>query len=360
MGVYLIKFMPLEPYFFGNERNFGYGLASNKTYFIESNEVPSQSTLFGTLRYCCIDDPDKSYNINPDEIGKESFSILSKKMQSFGKIKRMSPIFLMRDDLFYIPLPLNQKGSVLYDPFSQYEECLTEKGIKCFPLDYDTKIGLRDGFLQINGDQCGKVFINYGNDSLLSKVDRVGINTKNKQQGFFHKRYYMLAPGCSFAVFADVDKQLSDQIVYMGKDKSPFKMSFLNAESVFGTQVNKYETAFLVMTDMIKDCIKKFNDSKPFYLALSDLYIPDHVENIYNGCGFAYLKTKDYRSFTTNYKAKEFQYRFQRGNTLQTMIKAGSVFIPENEASSILQSWENSIMVQNAQQIGYNIMIKCD
>ena len=38
MGAYLVKFTPLEPYFFGNERNFGYGLAKNKTYFIESNE----------------------------------------------------------------------------------------------------------------------------------------------------------------------------------------------------------------------------------------------------------------------------------------------------------------------------------
>ena len=43
MGAYLIKFTPLEPYFFGNEKNFGYGLRKNKTYFIESNEVPEQS-----------------------------------------------------------------------------------------------------------------------------------------------------------------------------------------------------------------------------------------------------------------------------------------------------------------------------
>ena len=360
MGAYLIKFTPLEPYFFGNEKNFGYGLRKNKTYFIESNEVPSQSTLFGTLRYCCIDDPGKSYNINPEEIGSESFNILSEKIQSFGKIKRMSPMFLTKGNLFYIPVPMNHKKGDYYTPFSQYEECLTDKGVRSFPLDYENKLGLQEGFMQINGEQQGKVLINYSDDSLLYRVDRIGINTKNKQQGFFRKIYCMLTQGCSFAVLADIDKKVSDQMVYMGRDKSPFKVSFVNAESVFGGGKGKYEDAFSALTEMIRGCIKKFNLSKKFQLALSDLYIPDNVEEVYNGCSFACIKTKDYRSFITNYKTNRFENRFQRGITLQTMIKAGSIFILKDETSSVLFPWEDSKVVKNVQQVGYNIMIECD
>ena len=360
MGAYLVKFTPLEPYFFGNERNFGYGLAKNKTYFIESNELPSQSTLFGTLRYCCIEDPGKSYNINPEEIGAESFNLLSEKIQSFGKIKRMSPIFLAKGDVFYIPVPMNHKKAVYYTPFSQYEECLTEKGIRSFPVDYDTKVGLQDGFMQINGEQQGKVFINYSSESLLFKADRIGINTRNRQQGFFRKVYCMLAQGCSFAVLADIDKQVPDQMVYMGRDKSPFKVSFIDTESVFGAGKDKYGDAFSAMSKMIKDCIKKFNNSKKFQLALSDLYIPNNVEAIYNGCSFSCIKTKDYRSFTTNYKTTRFENRFQRGSTLQTMIKAGSIFVLKDETASVLSPWKDSTVVRNAQQIGYNIVIECD
>ena len=56
MGKYLIKLKPLEPYFFGGERTFGFG---NKTkqkqpYYIVSEYTPSQPTLFGTLRYIVL------------------------------------------------------------------------------------------------------------------------------------------------------------------------------------------------------------------------------------------------------------------------------------------------------------------
>ena len=94
MSIYLVRFTPLEPYFFGNEKTFGYGTVKNKTYYVESSELPSQSGLFGTLRYCCISRPGKNYKIDPGEIGSESFNIRSSCMQTFGKIHRMSPLFV--------------------------------------------------------------------------------------------------------------------------------------------------------------------------------------------------------------------------------------------------------------------------
>ena len=53
---YLITFTPMEPYFFGGERTFGFGKESDRKppYYIVSEKKPSQPTLFGTLRYIIL------------------------------------------------------------------------------------------------------------------------------------------------------------------------------------------------------------------------------------------------------------------------------------------------------------------
>ena len=50
MAVYKVLFHPIEPYFLGNERSFGFD-KGNIRYYAESKEMPSQSTILGTLRY---------------------------------------------------------------------------------------------------------------------------------------------------------------------------------------------------------------------------------------------------------------------------------------------------------------------
>ena len=92
MSIYLVRYTPLEPYFFGNEKTFGYGSVKNKTYYVESSELPSQSGLFGTLRYCCISGSRKNYEIDPEEIGSESFNIQSSCMQMFATALRKEEI----------------------------------------------------------------------------------------------------------------------------------------------------------------------------------------------------------------------------------------------------------------------------
>ena len=50
MAIYKVLFKPLESYFLGNERSFGFD-TGNIRYYAESKEIPSQSTILGTLRY---------------------------------------------------------------------------------------------------------------------------------------------------------------------------------------------------------------------------------------------------------------------------------------------------------------------
>ncbi|MEG2717669.1 MAG: hypothetical protein RR961_10055, partial [Eubacterium sp.] len=61
MSDYIITFTPEEPYFLGNERTFSFGDNKDKQqrsgkYHIESDKIPSQTTLLGTLRYLLLGD----------------------------------------------------------------------------------------------------------------------------------------------------------------------------------------------------------------------------------------------------------------------------------------------------------------
>ena len=111
---------------------------------------------------------------------------------------------------------------------------------------------------------------------------------------------------------------------------------------------------------MIRQYLKKTPAPGKIQIALSDLYIPDRVEKIYDNCSFACVRTGNFRSFTTNYSADRFENRFRRGARLQTMIRAGSIFMLKDGTDSLLSQWEQSETFRNAQQIGYNLMISND
>ena len=110
MKQYLMKLTPLEAYFFGNEKSFKYpkqensGQMSNQ-YYIKSESVPAQTTLLGMLRYLLLpvkknnfsDYTDDDKKLNAEAVGASSFDF-EQKDSSFGKIKGISPVFLLKDD----------------------------------------------------------------------------------------------------------------------------------------------------------------------------------------------------------------------------------------------------------------------
>ena len=99
-----IELKPIGPYFFGNDRIFHYGKddisrIGGSKYFIRSEKIPLQTSLFGVLRYLGI--LDKKMQIAPlseedkKNIGKESFEY-EKEQQVFGEIEKLSPLYLKR------------------------------------------------------------------------------------------------------------------------------------------------------------------------------------------------------------------------------------------------------------------------
>jgi len=90
-----IKLRPLEPYFFGGETTFSYLGIDNEEekqraggYYIQSLDTPSQTTLFGALRYLGIRKPSSDYNLCDDDkkrIGGASYR-LTDGNADFGEI----------------------------------------------------------------------------------------------------------------------------------------------------------------------------------------------------------------------------------------------------------------------------------
>lgn len=175
MTEYLVTFKPLGDYSFGSDRRFSFVGRNNYSkdeyapYFIRTNSVPEQSTVFGMMRYLILVSngiqlkQDFQYDENTRDkikalIGEKSFS-LNGGVQSFGKLEKISPIFLRKNSKeIVIPNPFNNKqgreGNSQFAPIILEEEITlpTSFGEIALPKskEYNPKEGHGDGYYNIN------------------------------------------------------------------------------------------------------------------------------------------------------------------------------------------------------------------
>ena len=175
MTDYLVTFRPLGDYSFGSDRRFSFVGKNNYSedeyapYFIRTNRVPEQSTVFGMIRYLILVsngiqlNQDFQYDENTRDkikalIGEKSFS-LNGGVQSFGKLEKISPIFLRKNSKeVVIPNPFNNKqgreGIDQLEPIILEEEITlpTSFGEIALPKskEYNPKEGYGDGYYNIN------------------------------------------------------------------------------------------------------------------------------------------------------------------------------------------------------------------
>jgi len=308
----LIKLTPLEPYFFGGERIFEIG-DGNKHYFIRSLDTPSQTTLFGALRYIGIKDPAKGFCLNDDDrsnVGGSSFKLNDSEVTGFGRINGISPLYLFSEDSgFLIRTPLDHivkcaenNANEYYAPFTEYTKAIeTPGGVRFLPKDYKAKDGLADSWLAL---KSRRIY-----DGLFEKIVQVGVNKKEPKEGFIKKEYKRLRDKFSFAFFADADENYKpyNSIVYLGQGKSPYRAEW------------SWDTG---EPEIPEDLIRS-----DFAYAQSDTYYPDEISVLYGACKFVCVKTRDFRVFYTDYEAGSVTARFNKGGNIQ-LIQAGSVFWP--------------------------------
>ena len=175
MTEYLVTFKPLGDYSFGSDRRFSFVGRNNYSkdeyapYFIRTNPVPEQSTVFGMIRYLILVSNgiqlnqdfkyDKSTrNKIEDLIGKKSFS-LNGGVRDFGKLEKISPIFLLKNsEKIVIPNQFNNKQGK--EGIEQFAPMLLEEKIKvstsfgkiALPKskEYSPKEGYGDGYYNID------------------------------------------------------------------------------------------------------------------------------------------------------------------------------------------------------------------
>ena len=354
----LVKLTPLEPYFFGGDRTFPYVQAGGQRsggYFIRSLDTPSQTTLFGVLRYLGMQNRNENFGLCPSDkarIGAESYDILNPPSggKGFGLIDSISPLYLLNDGAnFYIKTPLdhqideNQSEYENYNPFSHYSPPIeTNEGTRCFPEGYDGKTDLADSWMSLSG------LVHKG---IFKSVGSVGIDKYRPDSAFF-KREFKRISGFSFAFFARVDEGFTfqKQIVYLGQKKSAFSAEIIDGltEPVF---INPDSGAGVIQANGAVTCLRS-----DIAYAQSDVYIKgsDDIRKLYNTCEFVLVQAKGIRTLTTVYGKKLHRERHSGGGPLIRLIRAGSIFIPhENEIAEFTKFVRNG----HARTAGFNHVI---
>ena len=331
-----IKLTPPESYFLGDERIFEIG-DGNKHYFIHSLQTPSQTTLFGILRYLGIKNPSANMEFDSVNIGEKSFNLLEPfdEERPFGRINGISPLYLMSGDNYYIRTPFDHKPGVFsndklaYNPFTVYRDDVL--GTKKFPIEYEAKLMIADSWLCLS--PSNDEYITYKN--LFSKDLHVGIKKKGNEESFVKKEYAVLEKGFSFVFFADVD------------DDFEFFTNRFVKPGFFAT-IEK------ISESPIPQDLWRKNPNVIY--ALSDIYLSSNdVQKIYNHCDFVCVKTRNFRGRTTNPIATTIKARYKRYNEIATLINAGSIFIPKEELrTSVEEILTNNKYVQKA---GFNHIV---
>ena len=358
MGQYLVTFRPLEPYFLGGERNalFEDSTLFSQSYFIHSLDIPSQTTLFGALRYLILEatgrlitdwnDPGQRSKA-AEAVGRSSFSF--EKSTDFGALKGISPLFLVDapasacEDIAshaLVPAPMN---AVLDDEgklagllkVEAPPEGVHLSGGQLYAADYDVKNGPCTGWLSLSTGQV------HGSRELFESVTRVGIDTTrtdDQDDAFFKKECKELSPllqehGGGFACFADIDlKAVPDldsgpetldgkrSTVFMGQDKSTFAVEFAPCSE------KVYEALKESVSGLLQSAFSKCHEEgmpTQFWYALGDALVEQSPE------GFFIAETDYFRHLGTHYEKRS---NFKQGlskSGLYRIVRGGSVFYRE-------------------------------
>lgn len=388
MGVYKILFRPLEEYFFGDEGSFG--KFKEISYFMRSRKLPTQTTLFGLLRFLNLEVfrydtySDCERKKNNAAIGEESFQINeaidAQKEKDFGKIKRMGSLFLNEDDIetgvnkIYIPLPRDAK-KIMNSDKKKYcsvfqkgkSEVMTIEGEKWIPKGFDVKEGIEEGFISIDSgmDLCEEKFANEEGleiiDDILLPFNKTGIQINrmpnrgktSPNTSLFKKEYYRFnqkeGKSYSFGVYAEIDeeadriKEKLNTITGLGLGKKQF--------SVKALEVTSFEKNHRLTRDFMIKVDRIFEDHS---LKGHLIYFisPAYIESNYlKDCVFFSSGVVINRPIKTNISNSKSIPEFSKSEVLYRMLDAGSVlFVNEHSKKNIICQLNNPAL----KQVGYN------
>ena len=363
MNKYLITLKPLGKYFFGGDMTFQIGPEESSefnetfaSYIIASNTFPQQTSLLGMMRYLLLTKSPEVFSLERNKIirkeyadsliGRESFHVTDKHSteNNYGKIKSLSPCFLMKENEIFLSAPKDNHLNIVFDEnhISAFynSQALTLPTIK----DYNPKEEHPDEYIGLRTNK------RYKASEIFTTDVRIGINKdyngKSNNKGFYKQISYQLKDNFCFAFIANLDfdlKTCQNEIVSLGADGSRFSLS---AEEI--DNENMYRLIYP------EETVKKATSCNKVIL-LSDSYLDKKdMQQI----DFSITDTKPFRFIKTNTGIKDYTVfgEARRIKEKYYLYEKGSVFYFKNKetANTFAKDITNK---QEFHQIGYNYCI---
>lgn len=352
---YFCRLRPLGEYFLGGEKTFDFGNSKGNVknnYFIHSEEEISQATILGMMRFVMLKKnqllsngwEDRSKKEAQDTlIGKKGFTIEKDVIDvGYGKLKSISPVLIYKGNEPLLHVPLNHKGSCkTYTPFKMQEVGVSDMGDKTYlPIDFVAKDGLSYDYMKINdGEVVGKC-------DIFKAQARTRVAKNLQEDGFFKRTYRFLGDNYSFGFYVSFEedwcseKEIKDEIVYIGQEKSAFVLSF-EKKAKTELKIERYDS----------------NDSDyDIYYVVSDSFIEDY-DKIKNMLLYAIVDKKSYR-FLTRQNGKNYAGSRKMSERFQ-FVRAGSVFYVRKEKVKEFEAeFSKSTLCKSLIQIGFNNVIR--
>ncbi|MFN8304380.1 MAG: type III-B CRISPR module-associated Cmr3 family protein [Saprospiraceae bacterium] len=299
----LVTFTPAEPYFFGGETTHG-SPGEGAAYYARSNPYPQQTTLCGALR--------NALRLTGYDFGLSSFDPDDEKLNAFGQLLSLSPMFLERkqkeEKTYYLKQALDRHNNGA--PFT-----LTEPGGKWLYFDGDTqqdapdkdpvpawKSALWSGYDPKN-DLCdawvsaAAAASPVDTDDIFSIFNRPGIpkselhNPSPDGPGLFKQDLMRLEAGWSFALLAEFGPEvdlprLNGMSLQLGGENSIFRLGVEKTDRRFNDFFPKDQ---LFYSDRV--------GGNPRLVLVSDAFLPDEA---WNEVETAVTATADFRHIQTH------------------------------------------------------------
>ncbi len=316
----LITLKPLKPYFFGGEITF-----SDDSYIAYSRKLPQQTTLLGMLRKTLLLQnglltrkrrgywvDKENNNLAKKLVGDTSFDIT--KSFSLGVIKRISPLFLVKNNKKYFK-KLN------LDDFEYKDEIL-------WNVKKNRAYNSKDDYLELweyffSKDERVK------ESKIFEEVEQIGIQKESNKDGYYKKISYKLKD-FEFGFLVEFDEEklkefkdftFKDDIVELGGERSAFKMKIVDEKEWL--DYSNFKKHSFISDVYCKMPLKDFAD----FAITRD--IP-----------FGYLYTKREKNKLV-FKKNETIYIYEKGSIL---------FNPSDNLLNHINSFKN------LQKIGMNII----
>ncbi len=350
------SFVPSGVYFFGGEKIFDFEGSNN--YYIVSQRYPSQSTILGALRFLVLKNKEK---LSPEKgsadetLRKEQEDLIGRRgdvmeVSSYGKIEKVSPVFLSNENEILIRTPFNHKyGEKEYTPFTMKDGYMSEKGQTILPVDFVAKDGLTDSYLNLSDNstiESDEIFGFQEQTHIARKRDDAGKLVMDKK-AFFKKKYCLLKSSkFAFTCFVNCEKDLlpESEVVFLGQEKSIF----------YFTSNECQENEFADIEAKIRELYKTESGYSTYYVE-SDTYFKDS-EKLNESLAYSIVNKKAYRFITDQRNGRNYKERILKSKCLYQFIEAGSVlFVGKDKKEAFEKMLDENAALRKS---GFNYIVE--